>query len=61
MWSLDALFLRVAALFSVIELCPQSPYSHYLFLLPSKCTIISERTDVSKISRSHIEAFIEIL
>lgn len=61
MWSLDALFLRVAALFSVIELCPQFPYSHYLFLLPSKCTIISERTDVSKISRSHIEAFIEIL
>lgn len=46
---------------SVVKLCPQLLHSRCFFLLPSKCSIISERTDVNKISQSHIEAFIEIL
>ena len=52
---------RSSSFLSVTELCPQPPHSCHIFLLPSKCSIISEGTDVNKISRSHIGAFIEIL
>lgn len=54
-------FISSSSFLSIIEFQPQPPHSCHLRLLPSKCSIISARTDVNKISWSHIAAFIKIL
>ena len=56
-----AILIGGSSFLSVTEVYPPPPHSCHFFLSPNRCSVISDRTDVKKISRSHIGAFIEIL